>query len=59
VTDGFDSVAVRIQYEGGIVMRMIMRAAPRRSVVPAARGDGVSMKAVDGRRGSLQSTLVW
>jgi len=48
VADRFDVVAVGIEYEGAVVVGVILRAQPRPAVVLAAGGDGGAIEGVDG-----------
>ena len=45
-----DVVPVGIEHEGGIVIRVIMRAQTRRAVVLAARGKASLVKCIHGAR---------
>ena len=46
-THRLDVVAIGIEHEGTVVIRMIMRAQARRAVVPAAGRDGGAIERVD------------
>jgi hypothetical protein len=48
MADRFDVVAVRIEDEGPIVARMILRAKPRTAVVAPTRRDGRLMEGING-----------
>jgi hypothetical protein len=62
VADCLDIVAVRIEDEGSIVIRMVIWAYSRLSIVPAAGGDRFIMKSVHGgpilcRKGYVSTCL--
>jgi hypothetical protein len=46
VTDDLDVVAVGVQNERSVIIRMILRSRARRAVIFAAGGDGRVMKSV-------------
>ena len=47
VTNDFDVVAVRIEDEGAVVVRMIMRPQTRRAVIFSSGSEGGLMKSVN------------
>src|SRR5262249_51815097 len=44
---GLDAVAVRIEYEGAVVVGVVVRAQPRRAVVASAFGQCRGVKSLD------------
>src|SRR6185369_1539099 len=59
VADRFDIIAVRIENEGAVIGRMILRPQARCAVVGAAGGHGGTMEGIDrgpvlGRKGHMQ-----
>ena len=59
VADGLDIVAVGVEHEGAVVIRVIMRAKARRSVVLAARGNRGRIEGIDLRRGYAAAKATW
>ena len=51
MADGLDIVAVGVEHEGAVVIRVIMRAQSWRSVVLPARGDRGRVKGIDSGAG--------
>lgn len=49
LADAFDIVAVRVQYEGGIVVRMIVVSNAGWAVIAATSGKGGCVKRIDSR----------
>src|ERR1700723_4221406 len=49
MANGLDIVSVRIEHEGSIIIRMIVRAYSGPAVVLAAGGDRFFVKSIDGR----------
>jgi len=47
VAHGFDIVTIRTNDKGAVVVRVVLRPQTRRTVVAAARGNGVSIEVVD------------
>src|SRR5882672_5013456 len=45
---GLDIVSVRVEHEGAVIVRVIMRPCSRRSVVTAAGQDRLAVEAVHG-----------
>src|ERR1043165_5295309 len=46
VADGFDGVAVRIEYEGAVIVWVVVRTQSRRTVVATARGERSAIEGV-------------
>ena len=58
MADRFDVVAVRVEHEGGVVIRVVPRAQARRAVVAATGGEGGGVEGVH-LRAAGAATLSW
>src|SRR5262245_48706012 len=54
VADGLNIVAIEIEYEGAVVVGVIMRPEAWRPVVLAAGGESGAIEGIDGRAGRRQ-----
>ncbi|HEX4112172.1 MAG TPA: hypothetical protein VH020_06520 [Stellaceae bacterium] len=47
MADGFDVVAVGVEHEGAVIVRVILRAQARRAIVVSARRQRGTMERID------------